>query len=96
MAKQMLVFISSVILLISSNYLVADNFINIDKSPTKRPANNNVIKHKPPQAQPYECKNYICTCKIGPDCGEMFSTIKIENCDYGGPGELKCQSAPKE
>ena len=46
--------------------------------------------------QKFECKNHVCTCKIGDDCEEMFDTISVANCDYGAPGELECESKPKD
>ncbi|MEL6102780.1 MAG: hypothetical protein AAFV87_08340 [Pseudomonadota bacterium] len=46
--------------------------------------------------QKFECKNHVCTCTIGDDCEEMFDTISVANCDYGAPGELECESKPKD
>jgi len=46
--------------------------------------------------QKFKCKNYICTCKIGKDCGEMFDTIEVVNCKDGAPGELECESTSKD
>ena len=55
---------------------------------------NRDLKTKPPEAR-YECHNHQCTCTIGADCDEMFTTISIVSCKDGAPGKLECTSEPK-